>query len=177
MDIMNEHDEVILINPYDDLAAARKDFTMLRSEVHRGRIELREAVLVARDDDGRPTVVEISKGHVRSGAGFGAGLGLLAGLLVPALVASVAVGAAAGALAAKFADHGMKSGLKHEVGEALERNTGVVLIMARPAVFSTVSQVLSSALAGTTVEFAGATIANLEAAITAAMADVGASPD
>lgn len=174
---MNEHDEVILIAPYDDVVAARRDFTMLRREVRRSRIELREAVLVARDDDGRPAVMEISKGHIRSGAGFGAGVGLLAGLLVPALVASVAVGAAAGALVAKFADHGLKSGLKHEVGQTLERNTGVVLVMARPAVFSSVGQVLVGALAGTTVDFSGATIANLESAITSAMADVGPHPD
>lgn len=177
MDIMNEQDEVILIAPYDDVVAARKDFALLRRKVQQSRIELREAVLVARDDDGGPTVVEISRGHVRSGAGFGAGIGLLAGLLAPAFVASVAVGAAAGALVAKFADHSLKSGLKHEVGEALHGNTGVVLIMARPAVFNSVRGVLSGALAGTTVAFAGATIATLEAAITSAMADVGMTGD
>lgn len=176
MDIMNTHDEVILIAPYRDLTAAREDFGVLRREVHRGRIELREAVLVVKDDDGQPAVMEISEGHARSGAGWGAGIGLLMGLLIPPFVASVAVGAAAGALVAKFADHGLKSGLKHEVGEALDRNTGVVLVMARSAPLDAVRRVLSGAEAATAMDFSGVTIATLETAITAAVADAASHP-
>ena len=74
-----------------ELVAARHDFAVLRHQLHGKRFELREAVLVVKDGDGRPAVIEISARHVRSGAGWGAGIGLLVGLLIPPLAVSVAV--------------------------------------------------------------------------------------
>jgi uncharacterized membrane protein len=169
MDIMNEQDVLILIAPYDDLEDARSNFATLRSELHEKRLDLREALLVTKDPEGKPHVLEISSRHARSGAGFGAGIGLLVGLLVPPFVASVAVGAAAGALVALFADHGLRSGLQHEVGEALAVGTGVVLAMAKPDSRIHIERALSDALQVSALDFAGSTIASLESAIADAM--------
>jgi len=169
MDIMNEQDALILIAPYDDLEQARTDFATLRTQLHQKRFELREALLVTRGPEGKPHVVEISSRHARSGAGLGAGVGLLVGLLLPPFVASVAIGAAAGTLVAMFADHGLRTGLQHEVGDALAIGTGVVLTMGKLDSRAYVERVLSDAIQVSALDFAGATITNLESAIADAM--------
>jgi uncharacterized membrane protein len=170
MDIMNEHDVVILIAPYEDMADAQRDFTTLRTQLHEKRFELREALLVTRDSEGKPHVVEISNRHARTGAGVGTGVGLLVGLVIPPFLASLAVGAAAGALVTMFADHTLRDRLQHEVGEALAVGTGVVLAMAKPDSKSYVEHVLSDAIQVSALDFAGSSIASLELAVADAMA-------
>ena len=169
MDIMNDKDTLILIAPYEDVAAARRDFASLAHQVHQNRFQMREAVLVTKDAEGKPEVIETSANHGRTGAGWGAGIGVLFGLLIPPFIASVAVGAAAGALVAKFADHGMKSGLQHEVGEALSVGSGVVLAMLKPEGMSSVERALPGATGTSVLPMCDATIASLEAAVAQAM--------
>lgn len=169
MDIMNEKDTLILIAPYDDLAAARRDFASLRHQVHQNRYQMREAVLVTKNAEGNPEVLETSANHTRTGAGWGAGIGLPFGLLIPPFAASVAVGAAAGALVAKFADHSLKSGLQRGVGEALTAGSGVVLAMLKPQSRSLVEHALPGATGTSVLPLSDATIASLEAAVAEAM--------
>lgn len=172
MDIMNQKDALILIAPYDDLAAARRDFASLRQQLHEKRLEVREALLVAKTAEGEPEVLETSANHARSGAGLGIGVGILFGLLIPPFVASIAIGAAAGALVAKFADHSLKTGLQHEVGEALEAGSGVVLAVLKPASRTSLEHALPGAIRTSVIPFSDATIAILETAIAEAMAPV-----
>jgi uncharacterized membrane protein len=171
MDIMNEQDAIVLIAPYCDVEQAQRNFATLRTQLHEKRFELREALLVTKGSDGKPHVAELSSHHVLSGAGFGAGMGLLIGLAVPAFVASVAVGAAAGALVALFADHGLRSGLQHEVGQALVVGTAVIVVMTKPASRTSIERVLSQAIRVSALDFASSTIANLESAIADSMAE------
>src|ERR1700745_145694 len=102
MDIMNEKDMLIIVAGYGALESARRDFADLNDKVKQQRLEIREAVLVIKDDDGVPTVIAASNRHGRAGAGWGAGVGLLVGLITPPLVASVAIGATAGIVLAKL---------------------------------------------------------------------------
>jgi len=169
MDIMNEQDAIILVAPYEGLEDAQRNFASLRAQLHEKRFELREALLVTKGPKGKPHVVEISSRHARSGAGLGAGVGLLVGLVMPPFVASVALGAAAGALVAMFADHSLRSGLQHEVGDALAVGTGVVIAMAKPDSRIYVERVLSDAIQVSVLDFAGSTIASLDSAIADAM--------
>jgi len=169
MDIMNEQDAIILVAPYESLEDAQRNFATLRAQLHENRFELREALLVTKGPKGKPHVVEISSRHARSGAGLGAGVGLLVGLVMPPFVASVALGAAAGALVAMFADHSLRSGLQHEVGDALAVGTGVVIAMAKPDSRIYVERVLSDAIQVSALDFAGSTITSLESAIADAM--------
>lgn len=170
MDVMNEKDALIMIAPYDDLTSARRDFEDLKRQVHKGGFELREAVLVTKDADGKPKVIETSGHHGTSGAGWGAGIGLLIGLVVPPMLAgTVAIGAAAGVLVAKFADHSLKSGLQHEVGQALTAGTGVVIAVFKPDSRAPVERVLAGAIQRSVLEFSGSSIASLEAAVAEAM--------
>jgi uncharacterized membrane protein len=162
VDVMNEQDALILVAAYDDVPTARRDFETLRSQVKRERFELREAVLVVKDEDGMPAVLDFSRHHGQAGAGWGAGIGALLGLFVPPFVASIAFGAAAGALVAKFADHSLKSGLRREVGQALAAGTAVVLAICKPASQTAVERALSGSRRKSTIPFADSTIARIE---------------
>jgi uncharacterized membrane protein len=170
MDIMNDEDAIVLIAPYEEMADGQRDFGALRTQLREKRFEVREAVLVTKGADGEPHVVEIGNRHARSGASWGAGVGLLVGLLIPPFIASVAVGAAAGVLVAKVADHGLRAELQHHVGEALVVGTGVIVAMVKPDSRVRVEHALPGAVGFTALDFAGATIASLEAAITDALA-------
>jgi uncharacterized membrane protein len=169
MDVMNEENALIIVAPYVDIASAGRDFHNLRKLAKRPEIELREAVLVTKDSNGVPTVVETTTRHATAGAGWGAGVGLLLGLLVPPLVVSAAIGAVAGALVAKFADHLLSSDLRHDVGQALERGTAVVIAMVKPGGQPAVERALSASATKSVVTFAESTIASIEAEIEAAM--------
>lgn len=169
MDIMNDENTMVLIAPYDDLAAARSDFANLRREVRRRRCEVREAVLVCKTAQGKQEVLETSANHARSGAALGAGIGVLFGLLVPPFLASIALGAGAGALAAKFADHYLSGGLQREMGGALRPGSGVVLTMMKPGSKASVERMLAGAIETSTLWFSDTTIAGLEAAVADAM--------
>jgi uncharacterized membrane protein len=162
MDVMNEQNALIMVAAYDDVSTARRDFEALRTGVKEQRFELREAVLVVKDEHGMPAVLEVSRHHGQTGAGWGAGIGALLGLFVPPLIASMAFGAAAGALVAKFADHSLKSGLRREVGQGLAAGTGVVLAICKPPSQPAVERALSGSRRRSTVPFADSTIASVE---------------
>jgi uncharacterized membrane protein len=162
MDVMNEQDALIMVAAYNDVSTAQRDFETLRTGVKEQRFEVREAVLVVKDEHGMPAVLEISRHHGQAGAGWGAGIGALLGLFVPPLIASVAFGAATGALVAKFADHSLKTGLRREVGQALSAGTGVVLVICKPPSQAAVERALSGSRRKSTIPFADTTIASLE---------------
>ena len=169
MDVMNEHNALIVVAAYDDVSAARRDFETLRQQVKDDRFELREAVLAVKDAHGMPAVLEISRHHAGAGAGWGAGLGALLGLFVPPLLATLAFGAAAGAVVAKFADHTLKIGLRREVGQALAAGTGVVLAVCKPPSQLFVERALSGSQRISIVPFSDSTIARLEKEVDAVM--------
>lgn len=162
MDVMNEQDALIVVAAYDDVSTARRDFDTLGRQVKEERYEVREAVLVVKDEHDMPVVLEISRHHGKTGAGWGAGIGAVIGLFVPPLIASMAFGAAAGAMVAKFADHSLKSGLRREVGQALASGTGVVLVVCKPFSQPPVERALSGSRRKSVVPFADSTIARLE---------------
>jgi len=99
---MSKDDALVLVAAYPDLDSARRDFDALTERVKAKDIALRGAVLVAKDAEGKATVIDTGNHLGRKGAGWGAGVGVAVGLFAPALLASVAVGAAAGALAGTF---------------------------------------------------------------------------
>ena len=81
---------------------------------------MRESVLLGKNTDGTPTVLDTNSGHHgRTRAIVGAGMGFLIGVLtMPVLPVTVAVGAAAGAAVATFADRTLKAGLPRHRREA-----------------------------------------------------------
>lgn len=101
-------------------------------------------------------------------------MGFLIGMLtMPILPATVAVGAAAGAAVATFADHTLKSGLRHDIAEKLAKATGVVITLASAYDEPWARRALSGASAYMTVPYPESTIASLEEAVMKAMSGLG----
>lgn len=165
MAIVNENSHLILIAGYADLEAARRDFAFLRERLSKRRFEIRDALLVTKDADGKPRVTESGNHLIREGAGLGIAIGALVGLFTPPILATMALGAAAGVVVAKFADHELRTGLRHEIGTALDAGTAVVIVILPPESKWAVEQVLSGSRAKTVVPMDDSTIRSIEAVV------------
>jgi uncharacterized membrane protein len=149
---------------------ARADFDALTARVKDKSIALRGTVLVGKDPNGKPLLIDTGNQLGRRGAAWGAGVGLVVGLFAPALLASAAVGAAGGGLAGTFADHRLKSGLGDKIGQALAAGTGVIIAVLLPDSRLAVEQVLAGSPMKSVVELDHSTVRGLEAALAEAMA-------
>lgn len=123
--------QLVVIAGYRDLETAHEDFNEVERRMKHG-LEMRSAALVGRTADGAPEVLEATNRHGRVAVGVGAGLGAVFGLFAPPLALSVLVGAAAGGLVAAFTEHELRAKLEHEVGDALEAGTAVILSVVYP---------------------------------------------
>ena len=173
---MKDDHELIVLAAYGDLEAARSDF----EDVERARkhsLELRAAALVTKNAEGKPEVLEASNKHGRLGAGMGAGIGLLFGLFAPPLSLSLLVGAAAGGLAASFAEHELRSGLHHEIGDALKSGTGVIIAVVYPNGREPLENTLTHATTYRELRMDRATINTLDSAVAEAMREIGYQAD
>jgi arylsulfatase A-like enzyme/uncharacterized membrane protein len=166
---MAQEHAIVVVASYQDLDAARRDFQALADRVKDKQIALRGAVLVGKDADGRPVLIDTGNHLGRRGAGWGAGVGLAVGLFAPALLASAAVGAAAGALAGTFADHRIKSGLQEKIGQALTTGSGVIISVSLPSSRLAVEQALAGSPAKSVAEIDKPALRGLEGALTEAM--------
>jgi len=169
---------LILIAGYNDLDIARRDFKDLDKRIKKGTMEIRGAALVTKDADGTPRVIEAANRHGRMGAGWGAGVGLLLGLFAPPMLLAVVVGATAGGLVGAFAEHELRIGLKHEIGQALEAGTGVVVAVVGPDSQLPVERILKGSPTISVVTMDESTIHSLDKAVTEEMMkiDEGESP-
>jgi len=173
---MKDDHELIVIAAYEDLDAAKSDFNDLERGRHHS-LELRSAALVTKNAEGRPEVLEAANKHGRLGAGMGAGVGLLFGLFAPPLGLSLLVGAAAGGLVASFAEHELRSGLRHEIGEALEAGTGVILAVVYPNGRAPLENTLTHASSFRELRLDRSTINSLDASVAEAMEKIGHKTD
>lgn len=169
---MKDDHELVLVAAYADLDSARDDFFELERGLKHG-LEVRGAALVSKDADGKPEVVEAANRHGRVGVGVGAGIGALFGLFAPPLGLSVLVGAAAGGLLASFAEHELRSGLQHEVGEALEAGTAVIIAIAYPNGRAPVENTVHRAKTFRELRLDKNTVRSVEESIAEAMKQIG----
>ena len=168
---MDDDHELILVAAYGDLESARADLRQINRRIKHG-LELRGAALVSKDADGHPEVVEAANRHGRMGIGMGAGVGLLFGMFAPPLGLAMVVGAAAGGLVASFAEHELRSGLRHEVGAALEAGTAVIIAVVYPNGRVPMESTISNAASVTELRMDRSTINSLEAAVEEAMSQL-----
>jgi uncharacterized membrane protein len=169
---MKDDHELVLVAAYADLESARDDFFELERGLKHG-LEVRGAALVSKDADGKPEVVEAANRHGRVGVGVGAGIGALFGLFAPPLGLSVLVGAAAGGLLASFAEHELRSGLQHEVGEALEAGTAVIIAITYPNGREPVENAVHRAETFRELRLDKNTVRSVEESIAEAMKQIG----
>ena len=167
---MSEEHAVVLVAGYQDLGTAQTEFQALTDRVKDKSISLKGAVLVGKDAEGKPALIDTGNRLGRRGAAWGAGVGLAVGLFSPALLASAAIGAAAGAVAGTFADHRLKSGLGEKIGQALAAGTGVVIAVLPPESRLAVEQTLPGSPMKSVVAMDSSTVRGLEGALADAMA-------
>ena len=161
---MDDDHQLIIIAGYGDIAVAREDFEELKSRAEHG-MEARAAALVIKSAEGQPEVIEAANRHGRTAAVFGAGIGLLFGLLAPPLMLSVVAGATAGAVLGAFAEHELRTGLRHEVGEALRSGTAVIVALAYPNGRAAIESSVWQAARVSELRLDRATIKDLDAAV------------
>ena len=173
---MKDDHELVLVAAYSDLQTAREDFWDLERSLKHG-LEVRGAALVTKDADGKPEVLEAANRHGRVGIGMGAGIGALFGLFAAPLGLSVLVGAAAGGLLASFAEHELRSGLRHEIGEALEAGTAVIIVVTYPNGREPVENTVHHASTFRELQLDRSTVRSVEESIAEAMQKIGHSTD
>jgi uncharacterized membrane protein len=100
----------------------------LRSE---GKIALHDAVIVAKDDDGRTRIVETVDVTPLRGALAGTWWGMLGGLLIggPVFLAAAIGGAAAGALYGKLVDRGLEDQWVKDMADWIDPGTSALLLL------------------------------------------------
>lgn len=163
---MSANHQQILIAAYSDLSEAHQDFGDLESRLKHG-MELRSAALVTKGPDGEAQVEEAANKHGRAGTMIGMGIGALLGLVFQPLLLGVLVGGAGGALATAVAEHELRIGLKHEVGDALQKGTAVVLALVYPEGRNSVEATLHRAKSLRVLDMDSATINGLDEAVAA----------
>src|SRR5258708_31249844 len=124
---MSEENALVIVAGYQNLDAARADFQTLTDRAKAKSVPLQGAVLVGKDADGNPVLLDTGNRLGRRGAAWGAGAGLAVGLFSPALLGTAALGAAAGAVAGTFAHYRVKSRLAGQSGQAVAAGSGLVI--------------------------------------------------
>lgn len=168
--------QLILVATYGDLDAARTDFGELERRLKHG-LEVRSAALVTRDGQGHAEVAEAANRHGRSGAMIGAGIGILFGLVFEPLLLGVVVGGAGGALAAGIAEHELRTGLRREVGDALDNGTAVVVTLVYPNGRSHVENSLYRAHSISALRLDRATVKSIDESVAAEVAKLRPNAD
>ena len=170
---MKDDQQIIVIAVYNDVDAAREDFNDVQQGLKHG-LEVRSAALVTKDDTGEPQVVEAANRHVRTGAAIGAGLGVLVGLVFEPLLLGLLVGGIGGAAVAAVAEHELRSGLRGEVGAALENGTAVILALVYPNGRASIETTLMRAQSFAEVPMDTSTVKGIDETVAAEIAKLRA---
>jgi arylsulfatase A-like enzyme/uncharacterized membrane protein len=118
---------MLVVAGYADVDTAEAEFRALASRVKAKDLHSDGMILVGRNDDGTPRVMDTGNHLGRRGAGWGGGVGVLVGLFAPPMLASVAIGAAAGAVVGRFTGHKLTGAVQEQVGAALKAGTAVII--------------------------------------------------
>ncbi len=96
-----------------------------------GKLTMHDAVIVAKDEEGRTSIVETVDVTPARGALAGSWWGMLAGLIVggPLFIAGALGGAAAGALYAKLVDNGLEDDWVKDMAEWIQPDTSALLLL------------------------------------------------
>jgi uncharacterized membrane protein len=106
-------------------------------------IELEDAVVVDRDEDGKIKLHQLHRPAARGAAG-GALWGGLIGLLFLAPLLGAAIGAAAGGAAGSFADLGINDRFMKDLGQKLPQGGAALIVLVRQVTADKVLPQISS---------------------------------
>jgi uncharacterized membrane protein len=121
----------ILVIALDKPTRASELLLALSNLAREGKVRMHDAVIVARDDDGRSRVLQTVDVTPAKGALAGTWWGMLAGLLVggPVFLATAVGGAAAGALYGRLVDRGLDDGWVKEMAQWVESGRSALLLL------------------------------------------------
>ena len=119
--------QMLIVAGYADVDVAEREFRALADKVAAKELSSQGIILVGKDADGEPRLMDTGNHLGRRGAGWGGGAGVLVGLFAPPMLGAVAVGAAAGAVVGHFAGHKLTTAIQEQVGAALKSGTAVVI--------------------------------------------------
>jgi uncharacterized membrane protein len=116
---------------YDDLGTAQQVMGTLGDLVKEHSLELDDAVVVEKKEDGKIKLHQPSMAG--AGAAGGALWGGLIGLIFLMPLFGMAIGAATGAVAGKASDYGVDDDFMKELGEKLQPGNAAVFVLVREA--------------------------------------------
>lgn len=119
--------QMLLVAAYPDVEVAEAEFRALADKVRAKELSSQGMILVGRDSDGTPRLMDTGNHLGRRGAGWGGGAGVLVGLFAPPMLGAAAVGAAAGAVVGHFAGHKLTAAIQQQVGAALKTGTAAII--------------------------------------------------
>lgn len=119
--------QMLLVAAYPDVEVAEAEFRALADKVRAKELSSQGMILVGRDADGTPRLMDTGNHLGRRGAGWGGGAGVLVGLFAPPMLGAAAVGAAAGAVVGHFAGHKLTAAIQQQVGAALKTGTAAII--------------------------------------------------
>lgn len=119
--------QMLIVAGYPDVDLAEAEFRALAAKVEARELSSQGMILVGKDADGEPRLLDTGNHLGRRGAAWGGGAGVLVGMFAPAMLGAVAVGAAAGAVVGHFAGNKLTAAVQEQVGAALKSGTAVVI--------------------------------------------------
>lgn len=119
--------QMLLVAAYPDVEVAEAEFRALADKVRAKELSSQGMILVGRDADGTPRLMDTGNHLGRRGAGWGGGAGVLVGLFAPPMLGAAAAGAAAGAVVGHFAGHKLTAAIQQQVGAALKTGTAAII--------------------------------------------------
>ncbi|SES46013.1 arylsulfatase [Pedococcus cremeus] len=119
--------QMLLVAAYPDVEVAEAEFRALADKVRAKEVSSQGMILVGRDADGTPRLMDTGNHLGRRGAGWGGGAGVLVGLFAPPMLGAAAVGAAAGAVVGHFAGHKLTAAIQQQVSAALKAGTAAII--------------------------------------------------
>jgi uncharacterized membrane protein len=133
---------------YDDISAAEADWEAIETAAQDGRVELADAALVVRNENG----VNVVKRQSHHGWGKGAVAGAVIGILFPpALLSSAVVGATSGGVIARLNRSLDRSDIK-DLGEVMDSGERVLVVLTSQETAAAAADLLSGATRSVTKE-------------------------
>ncbi|MGB8385685.1 MAG: DUF1269 domain-containing protein, partial [Dermatophilaceae bacterium] len=119
--------QMLIVAGYPDVEVAEAEFRSLASKVEAKELSSQGMILVGKDAEGEPRLMDTGNHLGRRGAAWGGGAGVLVGMFSPPMLGAVAVGAAAGAVVGHFAGNKLTAAVQEQVGAALKAGTAVII--------------------------------------------------
>ena len=124
-------DLILVVASYSDKGKADQTLTQLKAMQQAGTIDLIDAAVLVKNDEGKLKINELREFTPRKGLKRGAVVGGVLGVIFPpSLLVSAAAGGVVGGLIGRFTDQGMKNDELKAIGEELNPGDSAIVAIA-----------------------------------------------